>query len=477
MSYRFLDGSPVSPELEIHHQDGSNKPMVFADHKWHTVRWNGTAPAPRSNGLAKVVSRRASTVRPERASWSWEGRWPLHAVSLIVGVPGVNKSTVATDRAARITRGQLEGDLKGTPCPVLILSAEDSPANTIVPRLMAAGADLDLVYLLTIEREGFEGDLILPGDLEVLEGVIRELEIALVILDPFVAHLGADVNSHKDQDVRRALGPLAHVADRTGCAIVAVVHLNKAVSLDLFTKVSGSVGISAAARSILVVARDPDDEDGEQGYGRVLVHAKSNLSPYAPSLRFRAEQNQFDLDGDTITTVSVVWLGVAEGVGPSDVLGTAPIRRDAPQLEGARTFLMEQLATGAVAVSALQFAAKGKGISWTTVKRAKQDIGVVAFRHGESGRLGGGEWRWRLPVDLRGPSPNTNKVVPLKSPGENGDLIKETSSSVSGDHLEPLDQQVRFGASSTCSVCGENLTYAYVNDEPICPRCRRDGAG
>jgi hypothetical protein len=265
------------------------------------------------------------------------------------------------------------------------------------------------------------------------------------------------------------------VANRTGCSVVCIVHLNKAASADLFTKVSGSVGISAAARSILVVARDPDDEDGEQGYGRVLVHAKSNLAPYAPSLRFRAEQSEFKHEADTIMTVSVAWLGIAEGVGPSDVLGAAPIQRDAPQLEGARSFLMEQLRDGAVAQSALQFTARGKGLSWTTVKRAKQELGVVSVRHGKTGQLGGGEWRWRLPADLRGPTSNTNEVVPLISPGQDEDSIKETISSVLDDPLEPLNQRVAgdnpFSSTrQACDVCGNVTFFAALDGRPLCPK-------
>src|SRR5207249_11464451 len=123
-------------------------------------------------------------------------------------------------------------------------------------------------------------------------------------------------NSHRDQDVRRALAPLARLAEETAAAVIAIVHLNKSEVPHVLGRVCGSVGFVAAARSVLLLGPDPDDP---QGPTRVLAHAKSNLSPLAPALRLRIEERH--LDDLPIRTSVLVWCGEAAGVSAGDLLG------------------------------------------------------------------------------------------------------------------------------------------------------------
>jgi AAA domain len=414
-----------------------------------------------------VVVKKASEVRPEAVDFAWEDRVPLKSVTVIAGIPGVNKSMSTGDILARITRGQLDGDLKGKPRNVVIASAEDSPHHTLVPRLKAAGADLDRVFFVSMSRDGFEGDIALPDDIEELERAIVQNEVAVALIDPLSAHLGDEVNSHKDQDVRRALGPLARIADRTGCAIIAIVHLNKAPSTDLFTKVSGSIGITAAARSVLVVANDPEAE--EQSPKRVIVHGKCNVGPYAPTLRFEVEgRTVTGWDGEEISTAGIVWKGIAEGIGPRDVLGGAPLEREAPKRVAAEDLLGELLSDGPRAVRDIKAAAEEEGISWRTMTTAKDALQIEAFRKGEPGQIGGGSWWWKLP-GLRMQAPNTNEIASLIPPGQSADSIKDASSSVLGASLNP---QGTFGPGAPCSECSQTITYHYIDGRPLCAACK-----
>ena len=378
---------------------------------------------PRPDRDRRVVVTPSALIVPEAVEYAWEGRWPLKSLSLVVGVWGVNKSMLTLEKAARISRGQLPGDLYGKPRSVIVASAEDAPSHTQVPRLIAAGADRERVFFISIAVDDFESDISLPEDTERLEEAIVQHEAGLVLVDPLTAHLGAEVNSYKDQDVRRVLGPLARVADRTGCAIVAVVHLNKVPSTDLFMKIAGSVGIGAAARSVLLVARDPEAEE-EQGPERVAVHGKSNVGPFAPTLRFKVEGRLItNPQGDEIETAGIVWTGEAEGMGASTVLGGGQKEREAaPKRNAAEGLLQDLLADGPRLRTDIEDAAKDAGVSWRTVVRTKADLGIISEQHQESGKIGRGPSYWSFPDGIGVPTPSTHKMAHQIKVGQDTDL-------------------------------------------------------
>ncbi|MBA2367350.1 MAG: AAA family ATPase, partial [Actinobacteria bacterium] len=168
----------------------------------------GEAPDPSDNIRITPIS--AVTAEPVR--WLWEGWWPLGAVSLMVGEPGCNKSTLCYDRAARLSQGTLSGSLFNQPSNILIASAEDAPTFTLRPRLEAAGADLDRASFLRLARGESEGDIQLPDELPQLRTSIERAKARLVIIDPLVSHLTSRVDSHRDQDIRKVLDPLSRIA-------------------------------------------------------------------------------------------------------------------------------------------------------------------------------------------------------------------------------------------------------------------------
>jgi RecA-family ATPase len=199
----------------------------------------------------RLVVRRVADVPRERVTWLWPDYLPAAKVVVLDGDPGLGKSTVVADLAARITVGKPmpDGSGGGDPRAVVLASAEDGLADTIRPRLELAGADLTRVAVIEAVElpEGRTAPLELPGDLEALEAVVRDVRARLVTIDPLVAFLAGTVNANRDQDVRRALHPVKDMAERTGAAILVVRHLRKAATDSAVQRGGGSIGIIGAA--------------------------------------------------------------------------------------------------------------------------------------------------------------------------------------------------------------------------------------
>jgi hypothetical protein len=268
---------------------------------------------------------------------------------------------------------------------VVICSAEDGLSDTIRPRMDAAGGDPDRVLsLVTVPDGDGERLLSIPEDLDVIGHGIERVGAELVIIDPLMAFLSGDVNSHRDQDVRRALAPLAKLAEETGAAVLVVRHLNKASGGNPLYRGGGSIEIIGAARSALLVARHPDDERR-----RVLAPLKSNLAPPAPSLAFI-------LTAANNGAVRVEWKGQSP-LDAAALLSAPADHEERSTLSEAQDFLREVLAAGPVPAAEVQAEAKDAGISTRTLDRARRAIGVESKREGEPGKRGGGTWRWSLP--------------------------------------------------------------------------------
>jgi putative DNA primase/helicase len=245
----------------------------------------------------------ASDIVTKPTTWLWPGRIPLGKITIIDGNPGQGKSALTMHLVSVLSQGDRmpEGSGLSRGClqgHCIVLNAEDDPADTIVPRLEAAGADLTRVSLVGSVRplEGPERPWELPGDLEYLRELIVGTDAKLVVIDPLMAFLSDRTSGVSDQQVRRALHPLKELASDTGAAIVLVRHLRKSAEGPAVARGGGSIGIIGAARSGLVVAPNPDYEDE-----RVVAVSKLNVGKPGRSLRFR-------LTGDP---VCVEWLGTS----------------------------------------------------------------------------------------------------------------------------------------------------------------------
>ena len=253
----------------------------------------------------------ASTIEVRPVHWLFDERIPLGEVTLLGGREGIGKSTAAYTFAADVTRGQLPGKYAGTPKSVIVVATEDSWAHTIAPRLIAAGADLDRVYRVDVTTpEGGDASVSLPHDLPALEDAVRQVDAALILLDPLMSRLAASLDTHKDAEVRRALEPLVAVAGRSGASVLGIIHVNKSHSTDPLTLLMGSRAFAAVSRAVLFVAADPDDDEI-----RLLGQAKNNLGRQdLPTLTFRIESAHIaNTDEGPVWTSRLRWCGEREG--------------------------------------------------------------------------------------------------------------------------------------------------------------------
>jgi len=310
-------------------------------------------------------------------------------LSLLIGAQGLGKSTWLAWLAAQHSLGLLNSE----PGVTLVCSAEDGWATTIRPRLEAQGANLALIRFVEIALDDGSADgLRLPEDVAELRRGIHDTGATLVTIDPVLAHLGHEIDSHRDASTRQALAPLARLADEHDAAIVAAHHLNKSMSNDPLARASASGAFTMQPRSVLLWARDPEDPDGERGRQRALGHVKSNLSPEAPTQTWSVEPIVLPAVGTSpeVETSRVVLTGESSHSGRS-LLTRREDDEHVSAVEEAEDFLRAELAFGPVDSKTILRSARDMGISEKTLRRAKDSLGAAA----EKKAFGAG-WEWRL---------------------------------------------------------------------------------
>lgn len=265
-------------------------------------------------GERKIVLTRASDIAMRRVKWLWTERLPLGEMALLGGREGIGKSTVCYQLAADTTRGRLDGEHKGTGKPVIVAATEDSWEHTIVPRLVAADADLSMVYRVDVgQADAILTSLVLPVDLAGLAASIKEVGASLLLLDPLLGRLDSKLDTHKDADVRKALEPLAKLAHDCECSVLGLIHVNKSGSSDILTSLMASRAFTAVCRAVLFCMVDPDDETHAR---RVLGQPKNNLGRSdLPTLVFTigsAIVGKDPDDGQPISCGKVVWQGESD---------------------------------------------------------------------------------------------------------------------------------------------------------------------
>lgn len=343
-------------------------PDIQTDEQLDAVFGRVEAPASeRAHALHPLASVMLDTVQPERVEWVWPGRIPLRKVTIFEGDPGVGKGFTIAAVIAAVTGGPpLPDSMAQPPGNVVLVSLEDGVADTLRPRIEAAGADLKRVRVVT--------DLpSIPADVVGLAELARADDARLIVLDPITAYLGADTDSYKDQDVRRALMPLAQLAEETGCAVIVVRHLPKSRSRNAVLAGGGSIGFIGLARSALFIAAKPDAPDR-----RVLAVAKASLAECAPSLEFQI-----------VTTPAgprLEWLGRSElSAGALHAAHADAATEDVSASDEAAAWLRDLLTGRDMPRRDVLKAARAEGFSDRTTHRAAKKIGVEMVRRGFAG--------------------------------------------------------------------------------------------
>lgn len=351
------------------------------------------APAPLPalrTELDGVVLKCATDLLPSPVRWLWQYWLALGKLHILAGAPGQGKTTLALGMAATVTIGGRWPD--GTGCAqgnVLIWSGEDDPADTLLPRLLAAGADRSKCYFIEGARRDGEVVPFDPArDLRQLLAAIESIGgIKLLVIDPVVSAVAGD--SHKNTEVRRALQPLVDLATACDCAVLGITHFAKGgQGTDPTQRVVGSVAFSAVARVVMVAAKVK--AEGEAKDARILARTKSNIGPDGGGFHYFLEQAE-PLPG--IHASHVAWGKAVDGTARE--LLTDP--EDAPDddgeksaLETAMEFLVEILKDGSAPSKYVESEAKEAGISQRTVRRASEVLRVKKRKMNDA-------WYWLKP--------------------------------------------------------------------------------
>ena len=329
-----------------------------------------------------------SDIEAKPVTWLWQDRIAAGRLSLLVGMPGIGKSYLTADMAARVSTGQSWPD--GSPCPVgsvLFLTAEDDPADTIRPRLDAHGADVERVYLLSgAYRDGQRDDvvdlMINLNDVAVIELALKQIpDCRLIIIDPIGSFLGSRTDSHRDNEVRAVLAPICKLAEKYGPAVLAIAHRRKSAATHADDVVIGSRGFTGLARSVWHLTQDPEDDTR-----KLLLPGKNNLAPPTSGLAYSITSEP-GLPGIIAWEADAVEMTASEAMARErDTDGKQSATDEA------EAYLKDQLGFGPIKTSDLKQQAKKDGFSPRTIERAAKNIGVVKGRNGFNG-----PWTWRLP--------------------------------------------------------------------------------
>ena len=346
-----------------------------------------------------LICRCALEIEPEQVEWLWPSRIAKGKHTCIAGEPGTGKSQLSIAIASAISTGGAWPCREGCASlgSVIILSAEDGAADTIIPRLMAAGADRGRIHIVSaVHTENSKGRRAfnLQADLEKLEKKIAEVgDVALVVFDPISSYMGK-TDSHKNAEVRGVLEPIGEMAERMGVAILSVTHFSKGDAITTtkaLHKFIGSIAFVGAPRAAFAVFEDPDDKDR-----RLFLHAKNNLAAPPHGLAFRLEQAMLE---EGIVTSRVRWEDEHVTMTANEALATDIASGSRNASEEAKCFLRELLAAGPVPANEVKSETEGAGLSWATVRRAKTRLGIKPRREAVDGTglAGDGRWMWALP--------------------------------------------------------------------------------
>jgi DNA polymerase I-like protein with 3'-5' exonuclease and polymerase domains len=324
--------------------------------------------APKFIALASV---NAADVEIEDYDWVWPDRFALKKIGLVVGLPDEGKGLAISDIAARITRGA------AWPCDegqaplgnVIVLSAEDDITDTIVPRLMAANADLARITILKMMRDTeSERMFSLVTDLPALRQKILEIgNVVMIIIDPITAYLGVGkVDSFRATDVRAVLSPLKELAEELRVAVLGIMHFNKKIDVtNVLLRISDSLAYGAASRHVYAIVNDPDN------HRRLFVRGKNNLARHdQKTLAFSIDAREVGTDKRTRNPIRrpyITWHDEPVDITAVEAMQAASENKSPSARDDAKHFLKTLLNDGPIGSTEVQKAAKENGISMGTL--------------------------------------------------------------------------------------------------------------
>lgn len=333
----------------------------------------------------------ATQITPKAIHWAWPGWLALGKLTILAGAGGTGKTTLSIGLAAVLTGGGRWPD--GEPCrtrrSVLIWSSEDDAADTIVPRLIAADADLSRVHILQGRINGLgEIQPFDPAkDIDLLAAELERIgDVGMIMIDPIVSAVAGDM--HRANDVRRALQGLVDLAERYDCAVLGITHFAKgSAGSNPADRVLGSQAFGALARTVLVAAKQEDSDL------RVLARAKSNIAVDDGGCSYSIEERT--LDGG-ITTTRVLWGGKIEGSARDILASVEGFEEQQPDSDDPGDCLRRILEDNPLESNSAKSLMKSNGYTEKQIRRAREKLGVIVVRTGSKKDV---KSYWSLPTE------------------------------------------------------------------------------
>ena len=317
---------------------------------------------PQFNQLKIIVM---DTIEREEIKWLWKPYIPYGKITIVQGDPGEGKTSLILKLASELSLGRCFGeDELREPINIIYQTAEDGLADTVKPRLEDSGADCKRIMVIDDSEDSLS-----MNDVRI-EAAIRTTGAKLLILDPLQAYLGDKVDMNRANETRDITKRLGTIAEKTGCAVVLIGHMNKGSGAKAAYRGIGSIDFFAIARSVLLVARVPENPNI-----RALAQIKNNLAKEGSTIAFEIKDNIFNWVGEYDISIEELLSGFSQG----------------NKSLKAESFLKDLL-TEEDSYPASEIFAKGKtlGISKRTLENSKQELGIKSIRVGTG-------WHWKLP--------------------------------------------------------------------------------
>jgi hypothetical protein len=352
-------------------------------------------------------------VEPESVRWLWTGRYPRRKPVILEGDPGLGKSLASLDLSARLSVGAGMPDstanpFGGTAVATVILSAEDDPADTILPRFIAAGGNPRFLRLLkgvkAADGERFPN----LADIVAIRRALVRSSAKLLIVDPLAAYVPAQSDAWRDDAIRRLLLPINELVAELDVGMLLIRHLTKDNRRPAIYRGQASIGLAGAARAVFVFVRDPGDSSGDR---RCVATVKFNIGPEPPTLAYtiaselgarahlRWQKGTVPLTADELLSPAT---GGSDGVDDS-------------ALAEACTVLEQILKPGPVASRDVYREAREAGIAKHTLERAKAKLDVRSVKDGPDQ-----SWRWHMPQKSTSPRGDTQNLGDVGDVGDVG---------------------------------------------------------